>query len=121
MGIKESRCREVVSKNFLVTKRVKGLGIPATYMAYYYLIDILDLLVNNDVTIRSFSREIYPILAKKYNKSECTIERDIRNIINVFWENQLKDKLNSYWTKEKQPRCREFIWLVKNYLIEDFV
>ena len=109
----------LVTPNYYISKKLIELGITNNYIAYYYLVDILDALVNDMMVIRAFSHDVYPKLAEKYNKSECTIERDIRNIINIFWESRLKEKLYPFWEKDKAPTCRDFIFLLKRYLIHE--
>lgn len=119
MGIKIQKYSRLVNTNYYFSKRMHNLGIPKQYTAYYYLMDIMDLLINQNKSVKSFSREVYPEIAIKYNKTDCTVERDIRSVINVFWEKSLKNSLSDFWHYERKPRCREFIYLVKNYLIMD--
>ncbi len=119
MGLKKEQCAKIVCANYYVKKRVKDLGISGEYIAYYYLVDILDVLINEDKRVHSFSKEIYPFLAKKYNKSDCTVERDIRNVINIFWNDKMRIKLNPYWDVNTKPTCCKFIYLIRNYLLNE--
>lgn len=114
---KTMKYEDIVAHNYYVMSRIRELGITEQYTGYYFLVDILDQLINESKVVRSFSREVYPVLAKKYNKNDCTIERDIRNIINVLWDYRLKNKLAKFWLKEDKPSCCEFIYIVKNYLV----
>lgn len=119
VSLKVEKCRKLIGNNYYFLKRIRGLGIPSKYMAYYYLVDIMDILINENRRIRAFSREVYPKVAKKYDKTDCTVERDIRSVIKKFWCTSLKNKLSAFWHKERSPRCCEFIYLVKNYLVQD--
>ena len=63
----------------------------------------------------------FPTIAEKYNKNDCTIERDIRNLIAIKWEQSLKAKLSKYWIESEPPSCCKFIRIIKNYLVDQFV
>ncbi len=120
MGLKSEQCSKIVSTNYFVKKRVLDIGISRKYIAYYYLVDILDYLINNDCEIRSFSREVYPELAKKYEKSDFTVERDIRNVIKLFW-GTIKQKLLTFWSADRRPSCCKFIVLLRDYILSEIV
>ena len=115
----EQKYNQICTKNYYLRKKVNDLGITKKYTGYYFLLDILDEIINKSRSIKSFSREIYPELAMKYEKHDCSIERDIRNLISKLWDNGLKEKLNSLWITDDKPTCREFIYLVRNYVLID--
>lgn len=117
MGRKVEICSKLVSKNYYFEKKLNEIGLTENYLAFFYLVDIMDILINETKIVRSFSTEVYPKLAKKYNKSMCTIERDIRNVINVLWDDGMKYKLSNYFNKTDKPKCCEFIYLIKNYIL----
>ncbi len=114
---KTLKYEDIVAPNYYVMGKMRELGITDQYTGFYFLVDILDQLINESKVVRSFSREVYPMLAKKYHKNDCTIERDIRNIINVLWDYRLKSKLSLFWQKNEKPSCCEFIYIIKNYLV----
>ncbi|MBR6778945.1 MAG: hypothetical protein IKM43_02190 [Clostridia bacterium] len=114
---KEKIYGQILPNYYFIIKILQDLGITKKYMGFYYLAEILNLLINEDLKIRSFSRQVYPMLASKYNKNSCTIERDIRNVISRFWDEQLKNKLKLFWDREDTPSCCEFIYILKNYLV----
>ncbi len=115
----ELKYGEICTKNYYLRKKFNDLGITKKYTAYYFLLDIEDEIINKARTIKSFSKEIYPELALKYEKNDCSIERDIRNIISRLWDNGLKDKLTFLWTSDEKPTCCEFIYLLRNYVMND--
>ena len=119
MGKKSARFGAVVSLNYYISKKLKSMGITGDYLAFYFLHDILELLINDGISVKSFSREVFPRLAAKYGVEACTIERDIRNLIKSLWEKSLKGKLKDYWHSEKHPTCIQFIYLVKSYILEE--
>ena len=93
MSVKELKYGEMLPNDYFFKKRIKEMGITPKYMGFYYLIEILDLLINQGVIVRSFSKQVYPMLAQKYNKKESTIERNIRSLIYKFWDKNIKEKL----------------------------
>ena len=119
MGAKEKRYGSFLPNDYFYIKRIKELGISANYLGFYYIIEILDLLLNERMVVRSFSKQVYPKLANKYNKKETTIERNIRNIIDKYWETELKNKLMHLWLKTEKPTCCEFIYILKNYILQE--
>lgn len=121
MSAKEKRYGDMLPNDYFYIKRIKELGITPNYMGFYYIVEILDLLLNEGMVVRSFSKQVYPMLAKKYNKKESTIERNIRNLINKFWEPKLKKELMCLWLSEDKPTCCEFIYILKNYILKEIV
>lgn len=119
MSKKTEEYEEKVCKNYFLIKRMGDLGITNDYIGYYYLVDIMNLLINEAKTFRSFSKELYPYLAEKYNKNLCTIERNIRNLRDKRWDKGLKLKLSKFWDKDKKPSCSKFIYLIKNFVLDD--
>ena len=54
MGVKAQKYGGPVSKNYFIMKKINELGITQKYNGYYFLIDILDMLMNEYPVIRSF-------------------------------------------------------------------
>lgn len=121
MSVKAEKCGSCLTANYYIYKKLEELGLKKTYIAFYYLHDILNMLINQNLMVKSFSREIYPIVAIKYSKNPATIERDIRNVIKSFWDKQFKEKLGSFWCESYPPTCHKFIYILKNYIIQDLV
>lgn len=117
MGRKIDECAEKMSKNFFIEYKLLKIGFRNDKIGYYYLIDILDILINEGRIVHNFSKEIYPEIASKYNRNICTIERDIRSYINALWDIVLKDKLADFWMDSARPTCRQFIFLLKTYIM----
>lgn len=119
MTVKEKRYKDKIAKKQYFVKHMDYLGLSKKYMGYYQMADILHLMINENLHVVSFSRQVYPIIAMLYNKSEATIERNIRNLIDKCWE-KAKEKLSSFWVKKEKPSCCEFIHLIKNYIVKQF-
>lgn len=109
------------SNNYFISKSVEKLGITNRFIGYFYLVDILDLLINKGIKVNAFSKDVYPVVAAKYSKNACTVERDIRNVIDNLWDDVLLVKLTKFRDKKQKPSCCEFIYLLKNYVISKVV
>lgn len=105
MNTKNIRYGNLISEKYFIKKCVKKCGVSQDYTAHYFLVDIIDLLVNENKKVKSFSKEIYPLLAQKYNKKDCTIERNIRNVIDIRYKDE-----------ENKPTCQKFIQMLANYV-----
>ena len=66
---KESCYFGLILKNYFINKRLIDLGIETKYTAFYYLSDIMYQLINENVFIQSFSKQVYPILLKNTIKT----------------------------------------------------
>lgn len=119
MTAKEKRYQDKVANNLFFARQLDFLGINKRYMGFYMLVDIMQLLINEDIFVTSFSKQIYPIVAEKYNKTVWTVERNIRNIIDKCWCKDLMIKLNVY--RIEKPCCQDFIYMVKNYILKQII
>ena len=103
-----------------IVKQFKDLGIDDKYLGFYYLVSIEEKLLNDKRDFKSFYKDIYPEIALQYNKNACTIERNIRHLINQHWLSEDKELLYKICPGNK-PSCCKFIYAVKNYLIKQIV
>ena len=115
---KFDRFGNLIQGNKYFINQLNELGLKQTFTGYYYVVDILDITINQGVKEKSFSKYVYPIIAKKYGKSECTIERNIRNLIDKTWCESMQIKLNSYWNKTEKPSCKKLIYIIKSYIMD---
>ena len=121
MTKKEKRYIPVVKKDVFFIRQLDNLGLNRRYLGYYFLIEIMDLLINKGLEAKSFSKKIYPIISNKYNKSVCTVERNIRNLIDKNWSQELMRKLNIFNPNNNKPSCCEFIKLIKTYIYSQII
>ena len=116
MSPNELRYGKNMENKIFFVKILDELGINKRYLGYYLLIEMMEIMVNNEKRIKSFSSEIYPLIALKYGKTSCTVERNIRSLIEKCWNRDLMEKLNTYYPEGIKPPCQTFIYLVKNYI-----
>lgn len=108
-------------ENILIV--LKEIGIPASLNGYRYLIDALMILITakdniNDIRV---CKDVYPTIASKYGASSSSVERCIRNAIEVgFNRGNVKylDELFGYTveTRKGKPTNTEFLFYVADYI-----
>ncbi|MCL4426343.1 MAG: sporulation transcription factor Spo0A, partial [Firmicutes bacterium] len=69
-----------------VTRLILELGIPAHIRGYKFLRDAIILAVNRTGSINSVTKNIYPVVASKYETTSSRVERAIRHSIDIAWE-----------------------------------
>ncbi|BDF32024.1 hypothetical protein CE91St62_00980 [Lachnospiraceae bacterium] len=69
-----------------IQRLVRTLGIGATYRGYRYLNYGIQLCMQDENYLLSVSKLLYPQIAKEYQATSSSVERDIRTVINVCWE-----------------------------------
>ena len=121
MNTKEIRYGQNIENKIYFVKKLDELGIERKYTGYYLLVELMEILINQNLKVVSFSKQVYPIIANKFGKTSCTIERNIRSLIKNSWCEELMIKLNVYYVGVKKPTCREFIFLVKNYILKQII
>lgn len=118
MTSKEKIYGKIIADKVFFIKILDDLKIDKHYTGYYMLIEILDVIINQEPNmVPSFSKDIYPHVALKFNKKVCTIERNIRNLIDKCWDVEMMHKLKIFLIDGDKPKCRDFVFTVKNYII----
>ncbi len=121
MSNKERKYKNIVSENIYFVKQLDNLGFERKYLGFYMLIEMMNLLINKKMHVVSFSRQVYPMIAEKYGKTCCTVERNIRSLIEKSWNLDLMVKFQTYYPQGEKPTCRDFIFMVKNYITNQLV
>ena len=66
---------------------IRTLGVGATYRGYRYLSYGIELCLTDEEYLLAISKQLYPEIARKYKTTVGSVERDIRTVIRVCWEN----------------------------------
>ncbi len=74
--------RKSILKRISIT--LKKLGISPSKEGYFYLKDCIYICISENIR---FPRDLYPKIAKKYNKKTSAIEKAIRTAIEIGWTN----------------------------------
>jgi len=108
---------DVVAANLFIAAKLDELGVASNYIGYYYLIDIFEITINGQREVKSYSREIFPIVSQRFDKTTCTVERNIRVLINKCWNMEMSKKLKYFYNENIKPTCCQFIALIKSYIL----
>ena len=118
MNTKEKRFNDKICKHIFFKKKIDELKISNKYTGYYLIIEIIAEIINKK-RITSFSREIYPVVAKRFNINDCTIERNIRNLMQKGCCEITNEKIGINNKDVIQHlTCRKFIYLIKDYIAQ---
>lgn len=63
---------------------IRSLGIGATYRGYEYLIYGIRLCLSDENYLLFVSKYLYPDIARHYNTTSYSVERDIRTVIKAL-------------------------------------
>ena len=68
---------------------IRSVGVTSKYKGYYYLADAIYITLNMRVEDgpMKITKDIYPILATKYNVKQSNIEHNIRTVVNICCNN----------------------------------
>ncbi len=98
-----------------------GLGIPAHIKGYQFLREAVRLVVEDPDRINRITKELYPMIARRFGTSASKVERAIRHAIEVAWSRGRVDTLNRAFgcrvaIPEDKPTNGEFIALIADKL-----
>jgi len=114
----EGKSKELLK---IISKTLKILGISPSKEGYYYLRDSIYLYITNPKYHFKITKELYPYLSKKYQKTESAIEKSIRTTIETGWNNCDLDYSNELFANtirydKGKPTNNEFIATVSDYI-----
>lgn len=104
-----------------VTRILHQIGIPAHVKGYHYLRSSIVQSVDNPMAINSVTKNLYPLVAKKYNTTSSRVERAIRHAIEIAWDRGNIEILNKYFgytvhNLKGKPTNSEFIAMISDKL-----
>ncbi|MDR3271456.1 MAG: sporulation transcription factor Spo0A [Peptococcaceae bacterium] len=104
-----------------VTNIMHQIGIPAHVKGYQYIRDAILLVVENVSLLGAVTKELYPMIAKKYNTAPSRVERGIRHAIELAWERGHTETLKRIFgysmnIERQKPTNSEFIALLADKL-----
>lgn len=90
------------------------LGIHRTYKGYHYLVTTLELATTDEHNLLFLSKNIFPIVARRYNTTVYCVERNIRTVIQNCWNSPCREILLEMapYPLTKIPTVSEFIDLL---------
>ena len=68
-----------------ITKLLHELGVPSHIKGYTFIKEGINLVYNDPNLSSAITKELYPVIAKKYDTTPSRVERAIRHAIEVSW------------------------------------
>ena len=102
-----------------IYEELKYIGYNPSYYGARYLAESIALIYNNYDSSENLNKNIYPVIAKKHNKTVNTIKGDIRSATNSMFyecdETRLKNYFNFYTVSKPKPKLVIYTVLNKLY------
>ena len=108
-----------------ITKTLHELGIPSHVKGYQYIKEGIFLIYNYPEMTKDITKELYPMIAHKYDSKATSVERDIRHAIEISWNRgdwELMESIfgNSIDLDRAKPTNSEFIITIADSLRLEF-
>ena len=98
-----------------ILNEIKGLKFEITNIGVQYLIDCILLIKCNDA-LYNLEKDIYPIVAKKYNVTSNKVKWNIYSCINNMSRNNSMERINRYlgFSYNRTPTPKVLIFTIVN-------
>ena len=115
--IAEKDAKDDCDLEFLVTEFIHELGVPAHIKGYQYVRTAIMMVVENMELLNYITKQLYPVIAKKYSTTSSRVERAIRHSIEVAWSRGRPETMNKIFgytidNGKGKPTNSEFIAMV---------
>lgn len=109
-----------------ITRILHDLGIPSNIKGYQYIRDAIFLVYSNPTLIGGITKELYPLISKKYSSSITRVERAMRHAIEVSWNRGDWDLMQEIFghsvdIDKAKPTNSEFIVTIADKLKLDMI
>ena len=104
-----------------VTRMIHQMGVPAHVKGYQYLRDAIVFVVQEVSLLGAVTKELYPMIASKYQTTPSRVERAIRHAIELAWDRGNVELMNKFFgytidVDRGKPTNSEFIAMVADKL-----
>lgn len=104
-----------------VTRIIHQMGVPAHVKGYQYLRDAIVFVIQEIKLLGAVTRELYPMIAEKYQTTPSRVERAIRHAIELAWDRGNIDLMNKFFgytidLNRGKPTNSEFVAMVADRL-----
>lgn len=104
-----------------VTRMIHQMGVPAHVKGYQYLRDAIVSVVLEVSLLGAVTKELYPMIATKYQTTPSRVERAIRHAIELAWDRGNVEFMNRFFgytinVDRGKPTNSEFIAMVADKL-----
>jgi two-component system response regulator (stage 0 sporulation protein A) len=109
------------SMDYEVTNIIHQMGVPAHIKGYQYLRDAILLVIAEVNLLGAVTKELYPMIAEKYQTTPSRVERAIRHAIELAWDRGNVELMSRYFgytinLQKGKPTNSEFIAMVADRL-----
>ena len=66
---------------------IRKLGATSKYKGYYYVVDAVEMAQKIYERPVKVTKDIYPVIARKYKSTPSNVEHNIRTLVNLCWMN----------------------------------
>ena len=100
-----------------VYRLIRSLGATSKYKGYHYLAEAVTLSLEIQDGPVLVTKDIYPVLARRFHDKVSNVEQDIRTIVNVTWKSN-REKLEEIagYHLFYRPSNSEYIDILAFYL-----
>ena len=107
-----------------VTNIIHQLGVPAHIKGYLYLREAILMVIQEIELLGAVTKELYPLIAERYNTTASRVERAIRHAIEVAWSRGNVDMITNFFgytidLERGKPTNSEFIAMIADRLRMD--
>lgn len=97
---------------------VRSLGIGGNYQGYRYLTYAISLCLEDEDYLLGVSKLLYPEIARTFQTTACSVERNLRTVVSVCWERGNRELLEniSLYPLSGKPTTGEFLDIITSYL-----
>ena len=93
------------------------MGVPAHVKGYQYLRDAIVFVTEEVNLMGAVTKELYPMIAEKYDTTASRVERAIRHAIELAWDRGNVEMMNQYFgytinIERGKPTNSEFIAMI---------
>ena len=105
-----------------ISEFIGKLGVKPNLKGYRYLKFAIPYIIANNHGIDVITKELYPEIAKVFNTEPKSVERNIRNCIELSWATAADKYRNIFgYEFKKRPTNKEFLHTVVDYIMENFM
>ena len=97
----------------IVRRLISEMGITPKYKAHEYIVQGCEIIISKgDISNCMITKEVYPVLARKFKVSPKSVEHAMRSAISQFWEKRAlnekqKVRFDHYFTSK--PSNMDFL------------
>jgi two-component system response regulator (stage 0 sporulation protein A) len=120
-GVEAAYANSIKYYDVEVTRVIHQMGVPTHVKGYQYLRDAIVAVIKDLSLLGAITRQLYPMIAEKYQTTPSRVERAIRHSIELAWDRGNIDLMNKFFgytidLVRGKPTNSEFIAMVADRL-----